>query len=261
MNPLQDHADQVLLGHAPLERVLCQVKFPPLLLLGNAEVVAPFQEALRENYLLVGRQEMQFKLPPGFGEPEVKAQPAAFEYRLEDPGKQWRVTLGTDFLTLDTTAYVSREAFLARWAEVQGALAATLRPSHTTRVGVRYIDRLRTSVQLAKVPAYFRKEILGLLGSPSFKGRVLQAFSENLLTTAEGHLLVRCGRLPPNMTFDPFLIAPLPEPSWVLDLDSVLEASRPFDGAGLLATVEQLAARAFTFFRWAATDTAMKEWR
>lgn len=42
--------DEVPLERAPLVRVIAQLRFPPIVSLGRADFIGPFQEAIRSRY-------------------------------------------------------------------------------------------------------------------------------------------------------------------------------------------------------------------
>ena len=54
------------------------------------------------------------------------------------------LSVTSTFLTLKTRKYASRADFIERLDKVLTALYQTLKPTHVTRVGVRYIDQVTT---------------------------------------------------------------------------------------------------------------------
>jgi uncharacterized protein (TIGR04255 family) len=224
--------------------------------LASAEFIGPFQEHIRARYPQASQNNvLHFQVPlPGIETPAAINRQVT-EFKFEDEAHQWRVSLGIDFLSLDTEVYGNRDLFLARLEEPLRALEACIRPSHCTRVGIRYVDRIKDAGLLEQVPALFRPEMLGLASSGDMVGQVSQVFAEALMTTREGKLLVRSGRLPANSTHDPVLIPPLASDTWILDLDSFSTEQKPFQSETVLEDARALAERAYTFFQWSITKT------
>ena len=72
--------------------------------------------------------------------------------------------------------------------------------------------------------------------------------------SAIDRLQVRSGLLPPGMAFDPSL-APLSEPSWVLDMDAfTVQAGFAFEPNALTAKLRTYAETCYSFFRFATTE-------
>lgn len=263
MNPLQESAPlQIPLSRAPLDHVVCQVKFPAVLMISVPGFVGPFQEQIRARYPRVSENAiLRFQLKiPGNETPANVSQPQA-EFRFQDEDQRWSLTLGQDFLALHSQAYTSRDEFLERLSEVLLALESCIHPSHCTRLGIRYIDRIKEAEDLQQVSTFFRPEVLGLASSLDMVGQVGQVFSESLMTTREGKLLARWGLLPANTTYDPLLVAGMVQDSWILDLDSFSEERKEFHTASVMADATALAERSYAFFRWSITDAFVEQFR
>ncbi len=258
-NPLIAPAPrEVPLPNAPLVRVIARVNFPAVVSIGKAEFVGPFQEALRASYpVLRPDQTVGFFLPvapvitPG-------AAGAQTTWRFSDTSGAWRVSLATNFLALETTAYTSRADFVNRLRVVVEALEEHVNPQVIDRIGVRYIDRI-SGEALKDLPKYVRQEVIGILATAA--GRHVQhSMSESLfdLPNKKGQLLARWGHLPQNATVDPAAIEAIDQASWILDLDMFSVASRPFSSKSVVNEVSEYAERIYTFFRWAVTDDFLK---
>jgi uncharacterized protein (TIGR04255 family) len=250
------------LTHAPLDRVVCQVKFPAVFSIAAPEFIGPFQERIRKSYPRASQQQMlRFQLNlPGNESPAPASTPMA-SYMFEDEAQQWRVTLTQDALSLDTGSYILRADFLEHLAELVHALEACIRPTHRTRIGVRYINRISGAANLEAIPGFFRQEILGLLSFPDFTGHVDRILTEAIMDTPEGKLLARWGLLAANSTYEPLMVGPRPEDSWMLDLDAFCEARKVFNTDEVMADVTALAERSCAFFQWATTDKFFTHFR
>jgi len=253
MNPCLDPPPpEVPLAHAPLDFVICQVRFPALFKLGKDENVAPFQEALRQAYPLVETQLTQsFQILALGGEVQPAQQPASRIYRFSSADNLWTLALAPDFLSLQAkpNGYRSRTDFLARLGQALEALETHIGPSHCTRLGVRYLDRIKGEA-MPKMETFFRPELLGLRAKETLGAQVQQFLSQAVLQVPEGALAVRWGVLPRGQTIDPIMIQPESEETMILDLDAYREAVEPFQADRLAAAAKALAERIYTFFRW-----------
>lgn len=257
-DPFAAHvAAEVPLPNAPLVRVIAQVRFPQVLSVEKPEFVAPFQEALRKGYPVL-RPEQTRNL--SFGPGGVSQSAQRLVWRFMDVSQRWHVSLASDFVAVQTTAYESRADFFTRLAEVLGALAEHVGPKTVDRVGVRYIDRM-TGEALDRISALVRSEVLGLVGTPLAR-YVQHSLGESLFSVegGEAQLLARWGRLPARGTVDPAAIEPLDEPSWILDLDMFRSRSTEFDAEAVVAEARSYAERVYTFFRWVVTDEFLRHY-
>lgn len=236
----------VLLERAPLVRVVVQVRFPPIVSLGRAEFIGPFQEALRPQYPILREQQVGIFLSPvgvhGTG---------GNIWRLQDREDAWRISLAQDFVALETTKYVDREDFFRRMAEVLEALENLTNLPVYDRLGVRYINRVR-GAELDRLSALVRGEVLGIASTPI--AGMAHSICESLFQKDDVTLSTRWGRLPAGVTTDPISIEPIAETSWLLDLDAFRNAQRDFDVAAILRDGRAFARTIHDFFRWCVTD-------
>jgi uncharacterized protein (TIGR04255 family) len=240
------------LARAPLVRVLTQIRFPSILAMGDASIVAPFQDRIRANYPL-NNKDLVHRIEIGMASPEPAAVKAETIWRFQNREGHWRVSLAPNFLALETTRYTSRGDLLGRMADLTEALEQTLNPQITQRIGLRYINRIESDA-VKDVHKLIEPEILG--PQESVFGKAAQHMvTETLLQTEEGALMrARWGILPPNATIDPNAIEPVPGKSWVLDLDMYTEAQGDFTRAALIPKLESYAERIYAVFRYMITD-------
>lgn len=248
---------EVPLPDAPLVRVIAQVRFPLIAALGRRDFIAPFQEAVRQDYAVLREVPAARVEVRGEGGPSVQLQ-AGTRWQLQDLSHDWRVTLDAGFLALETTRYTSREDFFGRFARLTAALGEHVRPGAMDRIGVRYVDRL-VGDALGRLSDLARPPLLGVLGVASTMGAKV-AVSEALfeLPEEDGELRARWGLVPAQATFDANAVEAIDEPSWVLDLDAFSQGERPYDAAKINTLARALAARAYSFFRWSVTDEFLR---
>jgi uncharacterized protein (TIGR04255 family) len=248
---------EVPLTHAPLVRVLAQVRFPDLATIADPSAVAPFQERIRSSYPIAHREVLQhIQLSPQ--DPEAVKTGREEIWRFQDREKSWRASLAPNFLALETTRYKSRSDFLKRMGTLIGALEETLNPQITQRLGLRYIDRIEGDA-VGKVHQLVKPEFLGvqtLLGD-ALRHVVTQAH----FSTEEGATVAaRWGLLPPDGTTDPTTLEPIKSQSWVLDLDMFVEGQGDFRKAALAPQLEKFAERIYAVFRSIVTEAFLSHY-
>jgi uncharacterized protein (TIGR04255 family) len=131
----------------PLEEVICQLRFPPILKI-ESDLPAEFQEAIRDIFPDFSEvSELKFDIPAPVVEsvpPEVLKQfiniPPVKRYDFSSDDGKWKVSLTRSFLALTTTAYLKWEAFREKLQRPLEALTRIYNPHQFTRIGLRYID-------------------------------------------------------------------------------------------------------------------------
>ena len=246
---------------APLARVLAQVRFPQILAIRNPDKVAVFQEALRDAYPNLTEDRVQrFDF--------AAEQPANVRdvviWRLTDgeQNQHWRVSLGVDFVSLETSAYESRHDFLDRLRAVTGAVEDAFNPSEVKRLGLRYIDRL-TGDAVERIADLVNPEVLGVMqpskGVPTPIGdAIVHLMTEAELLADEGRIQARWGKLPPDATYDPNALEPVSEWSWILDLDMFTREPLPFARDEIHQKSNSFAERLYTVFREMVTEEFLR---
>lgn len=244
---------EVPLANAPIERVIVQLRFPIILAIEQSQAIAPFQDAVRSAYPFLRREQgVQLEI----GEGETSREPRT-TWRFHDQTESWRVSLGMDFVALETTSYVSRTDLVDRFHFVLEAVDETFSPGNMDRLGVRYIDRVKGDMDLAGL---FRPEVSGVIGT-ELRSATQYSVSE-VRFGGEGvphGMSARWGLLPAGATFDPAAIAVRDEPTWVLDVDSYVQGPRELDAEDVASSVRTLAKDAYALFRWAVTDEFLRK--
>jgi len=244
---------EVPLGNAPLVRVIAQVRFFEILAVERRDFVASFQEALRATYPVLRQEQTQGLVMSPVGMTAAKPQVA---WRFTDVSEQWRVSLTSNFLALETTKYTSRADFFVRLRAVLEALDEHLEPRLLERLGVRYIDRM-TGTAVAEIADLVRPEVRGISGTAAAT-HMVHSLSESLFKLPDAQVLARWGRLPAGATVDPAAVEPIQEESWILDLDMFSAAPMPFVVDRIIADAQRYAERIYTIFRWAVTEEFLR---
>ena len=240
----------VHLPNTPLTGVLVQVRFPEVFSIAKAEFIADFQERIRADYPLhYLDQNPVLELKNDGGK-----QGLIPNWRFYDAARQWRLSLTTGFVALETRAYQSRLDFTQRADTIMRALSATIKPGLTTRVGVRYVDRIH-GPQWEQLSSFVRPEILGLYKG-DYRENLNRTWNEIVCETDAGTMTSRWGFMPANQTHEPDLMPPISAPSWFLDVDVYNEFAQPkaFDADEIKTRITNLTTRAYGFFRWVMSD-------
>lgn len=256
LNPLTSALPtEVSLPSAPLVRVLAQVRFPQILSIEKQDFVAAFQEAIRDQYPVLRSERTQ---GIAVGPQGASSIPPQVIWRFADESENWRVSLASDFVTIETTDYGSRDDFFTGFETVVAALTEHVDPKVVDRIGVRYIDRV-TGNAVRRLKDLVRAEVLGVVATEA-AASAQHSLSESLFTVQEppAQILARWGLLPASGTVDPAVIEPLSQVSWILDLDMFRAESRPFVTGEVVAEAQSFAERIYAFFRWAVTDEFLR---
>ena len=249
---------EVPLPRTPLARVIAQARFPPILAIRDPDKVAVFQEAIRETYPNLSQDQVHSIKLTGDEAPSVRQ---GLIWRLADREKdtRWRVSLGVDFVALETSSYDSRAGFLDRLHAIVSAVEQAFKPASASRLGLRYVDRL-TDEAVGRVDELIRAEILGIIRPPGNPHPALGESVIHLMTEAQflaqdgACVQGRWGQLPANATYDPDALEPVATPSWVLDLDMFTTESQPFASEELLTTATGFAKCLYWLFRQMVTE-------
>lgn len=246
---------EIPLQNAPLARVLVQVRFPEILAVERREFVAPFQEAIRAAYPVLREEQVQVLVAGHSG--VAQARPG-IAWRFSDTAGDWRASLTSGFLALETTRYSSRSDLLARLTALLSAVDTHLEPKLIDRIGVRYVDRI-VGEAVGDIAELVRAEVRGVAGEP-VAAHAVHSLTETLFELGDDRIFARWGHLPPGVTIDPSAIEAVPEKSWILDLDMFSTNAIPFAAQDVVRHVERYAERIYSVFRWVVEDEFLRRY-
>jgi uncharacterized protein (TIGR04255 family) len=240
------------LENPPLKAMLGQVRFPSILKVADLAAVAPFQEAVRDDFPEFA-QEQQVSVVIG---PEGPQQPVAGRsYRFATSDGTWSVVLAPDSMTVEAGPgqYTSYQAFRQRFASVWEAVVTQFGPTRIIYQGLRYIDHIEREFEGPEWAKLINRELLGGLAGEHLSGGLLHSVTDMRFQRPDGllffkHGITRAG--PENsigylLDFDYFT----QEPTEDLEVESLMQR---FD------TFHELL---YAFFRWCVTDEAIQEFR
>jgi uncharacterized protein (TIGR04255 family) len=243
--------DQARLPRAPLDLVVCQLRFEARPQVGDAALALAVQASLggEDRYPRLDQVQAQaFNVVVGPGVASALGQtPTGTGWRLQSPDARWGVSLMPDHVALETTEYTDWDEFRDRMVALLDATAEHVAPGIEQRLGLRYIDRIgEVDAQTPRDwEPYVTRELLGLVCHDALGPVVTAARQQLLLDLGEGF----------SCTFTHGLLPDEGERlSYLLDYDLSREGGRPFDPAGVLAALEILHTDALKLFQASVTD-------
>jgi uncharacterized protein (TIGR04255 family) len=143
MPPTFPTAERIELQNPPLELVVCQVRFPIVLGLANNQPPEAFHRAIRADYPATrrGHRAEAHALIEASAEPFVRTSKSTF-WVFEDKDGHWTVSLGAEFLALETRRYRQFNEFVERFLRLTGLAAETYGITLRDRLGLRYLDQV-----------------------------------------------------------------------------------------------------------------------
>lgn len=245
-------SDREIYINNPLEQVICQLRFPPILSI-SSEPPAKFQEEIRHEYPWYAQQgpldvpdlpvEIRDALP-SFG----LAQ-SPISYTFENEGRTRAIQLTQDSVAVSEHRYNQWDEFRTEIERVESVLREIYAPAFYTRIGLRYRDVLdRRHYGLETVPwsELLNPDFLGVLGSEEIAQDVIQSHTQVLLTIPDvdgGQVILQHG-LAVREDESP--------PAYVIDADFSTQNRCDHDAAFKAAS--KFNRWAGHLFRWVTTD-------
>jgi len=255
--------ERVVFGNPPLILTVCQLKFASILSVTIPAYVAPFQQAIREEYPILSRT-LQVRAELGAGSESGAAGGSLSQsqaWTFVDRSGLWTVTLAEDALAIEARRYLHFENFLGRLRRLLDALVQHIQPSAGLRLGLRYINEIRpdSMVPLDAV----KNEIRGPLAVPSLAKRARLSIQELQLQFSENRAVhVRHGLLQ-GSTVEPARGESVPQGEfYLLDIDAFQTFEIPdtllMQPEGICSSVVEFHDAIEALFRWSLTDTYTK---
>jgi uncharacterized protein (TIGR04255 family) len=250
----------VVFERPPLMLTLFQIQFPTVLGVENPQYVAPFQEAIRERYPnLLPTNQVEMQIAMAAGEAQIRRGEMFRQWRFSDMDDNWVVVLGHNFVTLETRSYEHFDAFVDQIQFIIDALIAHIRPTVGLRIGLRYINEIRSPDE--DVLSFIRPQLLGPLAVDSVAAHLIQGVQELRLAFEQGNgLNIRHGYVPQGTTVQPRTDDErFDEPFYLLDFDAFYEFS-PLEPLAMQSDmicnyVNDYHSLIYQLFRWSVTET------
>ncbi len=256
--------DALVLSKSPLSMVLCQVRFSKIRSMSS--YVPLFQERARvEGYPVDCSAKIK----------EVVVSPTGTEvterdhWEFLDRDRTISIVLTEDFLTLSTTRYSTFEVFVCQLRSACKMLADTVQGLLMQRVGLRYVDAIRTKSG-ESFRNYVKAEFHGIAEPHPFLNPTVRMKHETVGQTDFGLMIVRLsqnheGKVIPDDVGFPNLKSMIEgvgdsELITLLDLDHFRKEEDELSGERVEEWAWSLHDGLELVFRTVVTESALREW-
>lgn len=245
-------ADEIPLANPPLAEVVCQVRFPPILRIVKEEP-ADFQERVRDRFpQLDFQQDIKVKMPQPGSESAPEAAFSARIYRFRNLDENASISLAPDFYALSSHNYTRWEYFAEDLLLAHDTVRETYDPSHATRIGLRYINRLTLdnsgTSSLDELFDLLRPELTATLQGQVWKD------AKNMISQLRFRDEGRGAQL--NYTYG---LDDSDGPTFLLDFDYFEEGKLPLEG--LIERLDYYHNVIHNVFRWSVRAEALQRFR
>jgi uncharacterized protein (TIGR04255 family) len=190
---------RVIYKRNPLDQVICQLRFPPILKIDN-EIPDKFQDKIRNEFPeFTEKPEWRLNFSEGNNDQlpaelmQLLPHVSSKNYEFSAKNEIWKVNLTRTFVALTANKYERWESFKEILEIPFKALMDVYSPSYFSRIGLRYIDIIRRSkLELTDTPwnALLKPSITGLIGS-EISDSVVNLQSINEIRLLDGSSKVR----------------------------------------------------------------------
>lgn len=261
------------LGHlpnAPLVYVVGMIEYAEIPKI--ADNVSSIQDALRHEFpeilppFTINKVEINLKTDGG--RQEIK-QVEVTHWAMNTIDRSWGIVFSQNRLILQTSHYNHFDDFSQRFRMVMGFLAKIAEITHTSNLGIRYIDNI-IDIDGLKISTQLGQGFLSPELTEEFKPVLSRV--EHVYKSSEGHLFLRCYglqnqsgipedvRIMANQIFrEQNAIAPIMSHFAILDTDHIFMPHQlePFDIDQVINRLGRLHEGASKAFRTAVTDNAL----
>jgi uncharacterized protein (TIGR04255 family) len=225
--------------------------------------VPEIQERLRKSgYPRYAESQTQEIVLAGASEPKVNL---SSKWVFGDRDLKSAVVVAPEFVTLETVAYETFDAFVERMAEALRVVGEVAQVDLAERLGLRYLDYVRP-LGNDTMADYLSAGLLGIDGVEGLRGVRSQYLARG--QSDLGQMMVRVARgagpfrLPPDLQPLDLSLKDVPEcDDWaLLDFDHFSEMPRPYNVEAIVDALWGLHDLVDAMFRKAATGHAFAAW-
>ena len=251
--------ERVIYKKNPLDRVICQLRFPPILRI-DAESPVEFQDCVRKEFPYYSeKNELAMGIPPRVREQIPRellggilrtTDTKNHEFSSEDG--QWKINLARTFIALSTDRYEVWEDFKKKLEIPLTTLINVYSPSHFSRIGLRYRDVIQRSVLGLNGVSWtdlLQPQILGVLDDSEIGKSVQNLESAYEISLPDGESAVRMST---QLTRD----RNRKEVCYVIDSDFFKARKTPIDD--VIGKLNYFNKHASRLFRWCITERLHK---
>ena len=223
-------------GRTALRTVVCQLRFNPLLKIGQ-ELPIAFQELVRSDFPKFFRSgSAGFRIG---GPGTIEALPptsTGSQFKTED--EEWTAALGVDSLSLETTAYRDFPDFERRFSVIEQAFQTVYRVDHYARVGLRYVNLFDSEQFPGGWLDKFNPQLLGPMADPFLGSDITESIQAFSLADEDWTIAVRHGA---------------EDQHYRLDIDHATEGR--VEAGTVTERLRAFNKRIYQVFRWAISDS------
>ena len=195
-------AQRVVYERSPLDQVICQLRFPPILRI-DSTLPVEFQDRIRGDYpnfaetteYIPNNPFVAENIPAEIVQQVIQAS-GTKNYEFSSGDGSVKINLTRTFLALTTNKYERWEKFREKISGPFQALKEIYAPAYFSRIGLRYIDSIkRSTVDLGAFSWHelLNPALLGMLGSPETADSVknIETVQEIQLAEQDGLARIR----------------------------------------------------------------------
>lgn len=248
--------ERYLLRKNQLAEVICQLRFPEILLI-SAKPPVEFQELIRNDFpqYTLRKDAPAPKITGTPGNFSLEKQSAIINHQFVSADGRWKINLTGTFISLSCNRYTCWEDFAKQLDKPLAAFIQTYHPAYFQRVGLRYLNFIsRKDLELENEPfsSLFQSPYLGLLGEEDVPEHSVARSSVDTELAIRGGCRVKIhagpGLIKKNGQQDG-------EVRFIFDQDLFMPGNIPVNlSAGALQTLHS---QAYSIFRGAITDTLL----
>lgn len=266
--------DTQRMSNAPVYYAMVQIKFAPIAAM--KKYVGEIQDMLRvDGYpIFEAAESTQLKFEvKGPDEPPTHQITTSTHWLIFNEDRTAGFVLGEDYLTFQTTDYITRNEFIPEILKGFKAVCDVAKVSFVSRIGLRYLDAV-LPFEGEDLSDYFndglRNVDLGMKAIQSVNEMVFQTVTSPL--AKEGIIVVRVFRsmsklgFPPGVEVGSLVVSPqfreAPE-MWhaVIDTDHYVEAKMPIDLVGIDKQIRALHSELHESFKKVVSPYALDKWK
>lgn len=228
-----------LYKHNFLQQVVCELRFPTLMELGETRPPSSFVKALRKSYpiLELGNEVTVGVGPGGTGTNNV--------HTFRSVKMNWSVSLKQSAISIETSNYTGFANLRERVLDLVEAASDIIDSDFFTRIGLRYINLV--NFQPDQISEWINPRLVGPIISDAFKGINDFGGKISLLADDGGCLLQHGIRFTQNKS------EAEPVPKYIIDIDTYRTEISVSDTVNALDIMHQ---QAFDIFDWSLNDKA-----
>jgi len=238
---------EIRLNKAPLDEVICQIRYPSILRISK-DTPYEFQEAIRERFPeLRAEHGMIFQFPNlvGYEKPAMESMPTSYRFLTFDRNSY--VVLAPEFVALSTKQYTHWEKFQSDLDLMVQAIKKIYQPSYATRIGLRFVNRFTRKNtgcnNLDEMLDLFRSELTCLLRTKVWT-EPAEMLTQIILKDGQGKLAIRSG-----------LGKDKNDPFFILDFDYFEEGQLSLEKLNM--RMERYHRKIYNAFRWCLLDDSL----